>query len=115
VDGFVHTGICRAARGILDDYGMRTLLLDLASRGYAITLVGHSLGAGTASVAAMELKRSIEEIKELAMATAVKAEVEVEVEEVKRSSLVRKSNKAKAEDTVDSVENEVRYGKIVYC
>ena len=34
------------AIGILDGYGMRGYLLDLAAQGYDIKTVGHSLGAG---------------------------------------------------------------------
>ena len=37
------------AIGILDGYGMRGYLLDLAAQGYDIKTVGHSLGAGIES------------------------------------------------------------------
>ena len=47
--GYVHTGMYTGALGILDGYGMRGYLLDLAARGYDIRIVGHSLGAGNCS------------------------------------------------------------------
>ena len=44
--GHVHVGMYTGAIGILDGYGMRGYLLDLAAQGYDIKTVGHSLGAG---------------------------------------------------------------------
>ena len=46
VSGSVHAGMYRGALGILDGYGMRGYILDLASKGYDVKVVGHSLGAG---------------------------------------------------------------------
>ena len=37
----------KGAIGMLDYYGLRESLVTLATRGYVITVVGHSLGAGT--------------------------------------------------------------------
>ena len=36
----------KGAIGMLDYYGLRESLVSLATKGYAITVVGHSLGAG---------------------------------------------------------------------
>ena len=46
ISGHVHVGMYTGAIGILDGYGMRGYLLDLAAQGYDIKTVGHSLGAG---------------------------------------------------------------------
>ena len=46
LSGHVHAGMYRGALGILDGYGMRGYLIELASKGYDIKIVGHSLGAG---------------------------------------------------------------------
>jgi hypothetical protein len=45
-----HRGMLRAARAILDDCGCRAALELFRSAEYSLTLVGHSLGAGVASV-----------------------------------------------------------------
>ena len=37
----------KGAIGMLDYYGLRESLVALATRGYTITVVGHSLGAGS--------------------------------------------------------------------
>ena len=62
VEGRVHSGMLRAAKGILDDYGLRSVLIDLIARGYSVTIAGHSLGAGTAAIVAMELKQALLEV-----------------------------------------------------
>ena len=49
ISGHVHVGMYTGAIGILDGYGMRGYLLDLAAQGYDIKTVGHSLGAGIKS------------------------------------------------------------------
>lgn len=46
VHGHVHQGMHKGAIGMLDYYGLRESLVSLAERGYMITVVGHSLGAG---------------------------------------------------------------------
>ena len=43
-------------RAILDDYGARAVIERLSLEGYTIKIVGHSLGAGTSSLLAAELK-----------------------------------------------------------
>lgn len=45
-----HGGILRAARAILDDCGCRATLERLRAAGYELTVVGHSLGAGVATL-----------------------------------------------------------------
>jgi hypothetical protein len=54
--GQVHLGMLRAARAILDDFGGRTAIHELSSKGYKIKIVGHSLGAGTGVLIAADLK-----------------------------------------------------------
>ena len=44
---FGTQGMHKGAIGMLDYYGLRESLVTLATRGYVITVVGHSLGAGT--------------------------------------------------------------------
>lgn len=56
ISGQVHLGMLRAARAILDDFGGRTAIHELSSKGYKIKIVGHSLGAGTSVLIAAELK-----------------------------------------------------------
>lgn len=46
----VHAGMLAAARAILDDCGARQCLDLLRGAGYTITVVGHSLGAGVATL-----------------------------------------------------------------
>ena len=58
VVGHVHRGMHEGALGILDEYGLRRHVTDLSSCGYEVTVVGHSLGAGTAILVAAELKNS---------------------------------------------------------
>ena len=43
-----HGGMLRAARAILDECGARRAVARLRANGYALTVVGHSLGAGVA-------------------------------------------------------------------
>lgn len=45
-----HGGFLRAARAILDDCGCRAALEKLRVAGYELTVVGHSLGGGVASI-----------------------------------------------------------------
>lgn len=56
VQGFVHRGIYQGATAILDSCNMRRFLSDLSLNGYKVTIVGHSLGAGTAALLAAELQ-----------------------------------------------------------
>lgn len=48
-DGLVHRGMVRAARFLLYEHGARAALLS-APRDFAVRVVGHSLGAGTAAL-----------------------------------------------------------------
>lgn len=56
IEGYVHTGMYQATTGILDTYGMRGYLTQLYDAGFDIRITGHSMGAGVASVAVMELR-----------------------------------------------------------
>ena len=56
VEGKVHAGMYRGARGILDHAHMAEAIDKLINDGYSIKVVGHSLGAGTASIIALLLK-----------------------------------------------------------
>ena len=56
----VHSGMLVGAMSILDDYGIRRSLERLyLDHNYSITIVGHSLGAGTAALLAAEFKNGI--------------------------------------------------------
>eukprot|EP01034_Spumella_vulgaris_P032631 gene32631-40264_t len=57
--GKVHRGIHQGALGILDAFTVRTYLLRLLTKGYRITVVGHSLGAGVASLIAAEMRSTV--------------------------------------------------------
>ena len=56
VSGKAHLGMLDAATAILYDYKMDKHILHLATLGYAIRVVGHSMGGGTASLIAAELQ-----------------------------------------------------------
>lgn len=56
VSGFVHSGMYAGAKSILDVYCMRKYISKLCEDGYEISVVGHSLGAGTTAVLAAELQ-----------------------------------------------------------
>jgi len=62
VSGFVHKGMYEGAKGILDEYGLRDYISSLSCKGYSIVCAGHSLGAGTAALLAMELKNGFAEL-----------------------------------------------------
>ena len=53
---YIHTYMHIFVRAILDDYGARSAIDRLSLEGYSIKVVGHSLGAGTSSLLAAELK-----------------------------------------------------------
>mmetsp|Transcript_9579 Transcript_9579/g.30663 ORF Transcript_9579/g.30663 Transcript_9579/m.30663 type:complete len:485 (+) Transcript_9579:244-1698(+) len=55
--GRCHRGMLLAARAVLDDCGARRLVDALLARGFNLTLVGHSLGAGVAVIIAALLDR----------------------------------------------------------
>lgn len=55
VTGKVHTGMLEASVSILQTYQMERHLYLLAKSGYSIKIVGHSMGAGTATLMAAEL------------------------------------------------------------
>jgi len=73
--GQVHRGIHQGALGILDGYNLRPYLLKLWGRGYVTTIVGHSLGAGTAALIAAELRNSCRENAFDGTLTSIKAVV----------------------------------------
>jgi uncharacterized protein (DUF2235 family) len=80
VHGVVHKGIYCGAMGILDGYGVRLFLMMLFNSGFVIHCVGHSLGAGVASIVAAELRNDIvlqalqrKSIDQTEMTTDVKA------------------------------------------
>ena len=56
VSGKVHSGMMGAAKTILDDFGVRTAIEKLSTEGYAIKVVGHSLGAGVSVLLAADLR-----------------------------------------------------------
>eukprot|EP01035_Chromulina_nebulosa_P038833 gene38833-52454_t len=66
VQGHVHRGIHQGALGILDGYNLRPYLLDLVAKGYELTVVGHSLGAGTSTLIAAELRNGIHKATKVA-------------------------------------------------
>lgn len=59
VKGSVHQGIRTGALGILDGYNLRHYLMRLYSNGYDIKIVGHSLGAGVATIIAAEMRSTV--------------------------------------------------------
>lgn len=59
VQGRCHTGMRDAALAILQDYQMEAHLLQLARAGFGLKVVGHSLGAGTATVLCAELRNKL--------------------------------------------------------
>lgn len=56
--GFVHKGIHYGAKGILDGYNVRQYLMKLLQQQFSIKIVGHSLGAGVASMIAAEMRNT---------------------------------------------------------
>lgn len=56
LEGSIHKGMYEGAIGILDDYCCYEYLLLFLSNGYKLKIIGHSLGAGTASIIAAILK-----------------------------------------------------------
>ncbi len=62
-----HSGMARSAQGLLDLYGEK--LKSLSREGYRVTLMGHSLGAGTAAILASQLQGSLPFVQAYCFAT----------------------------------------------
>lgn len=56
VQGVIHKGLYTACIGLLEGYNLRPTLLALIDKGYSVKVVGHSLGAGIATLIAAELR-----------------------------------------------------------
>lgn len=70
VQGFVHGGMYQGVLGILDSYGVRNIIASFAELGYNISVIGHSLGAGSSVLAAAELQNGFRLSSVAALRTA---------------------------------------------
>lgn len=64
IEGEVHSGMYDSATAILETNNMKIQIFELLKKNYVVTIVGHSLGAGTSAIIIMELKKYLIEMKQ---------------------------------------------------